>query len=125
MLDRIFGFFNPSSASSSTAAVGKSSAEPELRVECFECRMVGGGGLTALGGYIIYYAFQKRNQPATGRATMFASSFLGSVIMTLGLLRLAGLHELESASTTTTAAAKVQKPPKVTGEKKDAELLKD
>ena len=87
--------------------------------------MVGGGGLTALGGYIIYYAFQKRNQPATGRATMFASSFLGSVIMTLGLLRLAGLHELESASTTTTAAAKVQKPPKVTGEKKDAELLKD
>ena len=56
---------------------------------------------------------------------MFASSFLGSVIMTLGLLRLAGLHELESASTTTTAAAKVQKPPKVTGEKKDAELLKD
>ena len=87
--------------------------------------MVGGGGLTALGGYIIYYAFQKRNQPATGRATMFASSFLGSVIMTLGLLRLAGLHELESASTTTAAAAKVQKPPKVTGEKKDAELLKD
>ncbi len=89
--------------------------------------MVGGGGLTALGGYIIYYAFQKRNQPATGRATMFASSFLGSVIMTLGLLRLAGLHEMESASTTktTTTTAKGQKPPKVTGEKKDAELLKD
>lgn len=113
MIDRIIGFFSSSPAKSTK------SAEPELKVECFECRMVGGGGLTALGGYIIYYAFQKRNQPIAGRLTMFASSFLGSVVMTLGLLRLAGLHDIEPAK----ANATTQKP-KVTA-KVDSEILKD
>lgn len=105
MLDRIFGYGRSSKSN-----------EPEVKVDCFECRMVGGSGLTALGGYIIYYAFKKRNGPLSGRLTMFASGLLGSVVMTMGLLRLAGIHDLETPALQTTR-------PKAN--KSDGEMLKD
>ena len=80
--------------------------------------MVGGTGLTGLGAFIVYYAFQKRNKPNTGRLTMFVSSFLGSVIMTMGLLRLAGIHDLQNVQ------LQEQKQPQLAS-KNDSELLRD
>ncbi|KAH9423913.1 hypothetical protein DERP_005498 [Dermatophagoides pteronyssinus] len=69
-----------------------SSKESEYE-DCFQCRMIGGGGLVGLGSYIIYYSFQRRNIPTANKLSVFASAFIGSVVMTLGTMRLLGIHE--------------------------------
>ncbi|KAH7645434.1 hypothetical protein DERF_013679 [Dermatophagoides farinae] len=85
MLDRIFNYRSSSSTT------------PESGYEdCFQCRMIGGGGLIGLGSYIIYYSFQRRNIPTANKLSVFASAFIGSVVMTLGTLRLLGIHELDN-----------------------------
>lgn len=76
MLNRIFNY--------------ESKSEPVA--DCYQCRMIGGGGLLGIGGYIIYYSFSKRN--SANKLAIFASSFLGSVVMTLGIFRFTGIDDL-------------------------------
>lgn len=78
MLNRIFNY--------------ESKSEPVT--DCYQCRMIGGGGLLGIGGYIIYYSFTKRNSNSINKLAIFASSFVGSVVMTLGLFRLTGINDL-------------------------------
>ena len=75
----------------------QNSINKKVAEDCLSCRIIGGGGLTALGSYIIYYSFNQRHNPNTilsGRPSMFLSGFVGSVVMTLGFFRLIGINDI-------------------------------
>ena len=73
MIDRIFGY-------------RQSSSDPP--VDCYECRMIGGGGLTALGAYVIYYSVN--NRKTSGRYSTMLSSLVGTFVLSIGVLRITG-----------------------------------
>src|SRR6218665_130589 len=108
MLDRLIGFcsslLSPTSPNNNNNNINKSNTSggqlsrinhnQQPPTDCFTCRTIGGGGLTALGGYIIYYTFQRRNKPELGGISIFFAGFVGSVVMTIGFMRLIGVNEL-------------------------------
>lgn len=71
----------------------RASDEADEWQDCFECRIIGGGGLTALGSSVLYVAYTKRQ--VQGRATMLVGACVGASIMTIGVLRLLGVHLLK------------------------------
>ena len=74
MLDRILHNHKPSSAD---------------KEDCLSCRLIGGGGLSCLGFYVLYKTYSGRQ--SMSKWSVMASAGLGSVILSIASMRLLGI----------------------------------